>query len=349
MGSEKRRMNENPYTLMPVFDKAFIGRKDLLEELLEGASRYLLIGTPRIGKTSVLKQVQHLAHQRKQPAFYISLEGVTSRKMLQASLYRHLRRERFEWFDFQLIHFDVELFKKADLFDALFELDRKLENRPLFLLFDEAQFLVELCQESSILLQEWRGALESFRNLRTIFAALPRILQLSELMRDWLTSPFFNGLPTEELLVLTTPEAETLIKLPGIKLRPVQMAEILECADHHPFFLQVLCRALYKDGTLEKLTPEKFSKAYHSVLMNGILLNAFAALSDEEKAVMQAIHHKGVANLRTLCSAFPASRSLESTIYRLVRYGYLKKVNSGYKIINKFWNKWFEEEARAVV
>jgi AAA+ ATPase superfamily predicted ATPase len=349
MGNEKRSMSENPYTLMPVCGEAFVGRKDLLEELLEGASRHLLIGTPRIGKTAVLRQVQYLAHQKKQPAFYISLEGVTGREKLQASLYRHLRREKFDWFDCQSINFDVDLFKKADLFEALFELDRKLDGRPLFLLFDEAQFLVELCQESSNLLQEWRGALEMFYNIRTIFAALPRILKLGELMRDWLTSPFFNGLPTDELSVLTTPEAEALVKHPGIKLRPAQMAEILECADHHPFFLQVLCRALYRNGTLEKLTPAKFREAYHSVPLNGILLNAFAALNDEEKAVTQAVHQKGIANLRILRSAFPASRSLELTLYRLVSYGYLKKVNSGYKIINAFWSKWLEEEAMALV
>lgn len=344
MDCEKRGMADNPYTLMPVSGETFVGQEDLLDELLEGASRHLLIGTPRIGKTSVLRQVQYLAHQRKQPAFYLSLEGVTSREKLQASIHRHLRWEKIEWFDFQNISFDVNLLKKEDLFDALFELDRKLESLPLFLLFDEAQFLVELCQETSNLLQEWRGALESFRNLRTIFVALPRIMCLNELMKGWLSSPFFNGLPIHELSVFTIPEAEALIRQPGIKLRSEQMARILEYADQHPFFLQVLCRALYKDGALEKLAPEKFSEAYCSVPMNGILLNAFTALNDEEKLVMQAVHQKDTASLRILCSEFPTLRSLKSILDRLVSYGYLKKASGGYKIINAFWSKWLKEE-----
>jgi hypothetical protein len=198
------------------------------------------------------------------------------------------------------------------------------------------------------LLQEWRGALESFRNIKTIFVALPRILKLSELMRDWLGSPFFNGLPTEEISVFTTSEAEALVKLPRIKLRQAQMAEILECADRHPFFLQILCRTLYKDGNITKLTSEKFNEAYHSVPMEGILLNAFAALSDEEKTVIQSIHRKGFANLRSLDAAFPASRTLELTLKRLGSYGYLRKAKDGYKIINTFWSKWLEEETTAL-
>jgi hypothetical protein len=342
---EKRDMSENPYTLMPLSGEAFVGRKELLDELLGGASRHLLIGAPRIGKTSVLRHVQYQAHQRKQPAFYLSLEGVATREKLQAGIYRHLRWKKPDWFDFQSINFDVNLFKEADLFDALFALDKKLGNRPLFLLFDEAQFLVELCQESPTILQEWRGALESFKNLKTIFAAFPQILKLNELMKDWLSSPFFNGLPTHYLSVFTTPEAEKLVRRPGVKLSSAQTAEILACADHHPFFLQILCRALYENGTLAKFTPTKFDEAYHSVPMEGILLNAFAALSDEEKMVVRAVHQKGMANLRTLRSEIPTSQFLESTIFRLVSYGYLRKANGEYKIINAFWSKWLEEEA----
>jgi hypothetical protein len=54
----------NPYTLIPVCGDEFIGRHDLFEELPKGVSRHLLIGTPRFGKTSVVKQVQYLAYQR---------------------------------------------------------------------------------------------------------------------------------------------------------------------------------------------------------------------------------------------------------------------------------------------
>jgi hypothetical protein len=127
------------------------------------------------------------------------------------------------------------------------------------------------------------------------------------------------------------------------------MTEILACADHHPFFLQILCRALYENGTLAKFTPTKFDEAYHSVPMEGILLNAFTALSDEEKMVMRAVHQKAIANSRMLHSEMPTLRSLESTIFRLVSYGYLRKANGGYRIINAFWSKWLEDEAMAFV
>jgi len=335
-------MKENPYTLMPVSGEAFVGRKDLLEELLEGASRHLLIGTPRIGKTSILKQVQYLADQRHQPAFYLSLEGVVNSKELQTSVYRHLRREKFKWFDFERLGFDPRSFERDDFFDALFDLDEKLDGQPLFLLFDEAQVLVEIGQQAPAFLQKWRGALASFRSLKTIFAAFPRILLVDELSSE--TSPFTSGLPIEYLSVFTASEAEEFVRRPGIKIQSAQMAEILECTGRHPFFLQILCGALYSNGTLAKLTPEKFCAAYNSVPLHGILLHAFNTLSDEEKAVMQAVHQKDTASLRMLRSEFPTLRSLESILDRCVSYGYLKKVNGGYKIINAFWSKWLEEE-----
>jgi AAA+ ATPase superfamily predicted ATPase len=327
---------------MPVSGEAFVGRKDLLEELLEGASRHLLIGTPRIGKTSVLKQVQYLAHQRHQPAFYISLEGVVNHNELQTSVYRHLRREKSEWFDFAHINFDPRSFEREDFFEALFDLDSKLDGKPLFLLFDEAQVLLEIGQQTPDFLQKWRGALASLQSLKTIFAAFPRILQIDELIKE--TSPFTSGLPIEYLSIFTASEAEEFIMRPGIKIQSAQMAEILECTGRHPFFLQILCGALYTNGTLAKLTPEKFRAAYNSVPLRGILLHAFNTLSAEEKAVMQAVHQKDTASLRILRSEFPSSRSLESILDRLVSYGYLKRVSSGYKIINAFWSKWLEEE-----
>lgn len=335
-------MNANPYTLMPVCGDGFIGRQDLLTKLLENTSRYLLIGTPRIGKTSVLKQVQYLAHQRHQPAFYLSLEGVVNYNELQTSVYRHLRREKFAWFDFERISFDPRSFERDDFFDALFELDGKLGVQSLFLLFDEAQALVEIGQQTPAFLQKWRGALASFRNLKTIFAAFPRILQVDELIKE--TSPFTSGLPIEYLFVFTAAEAEEFIMRPGIKIQSAQMAEIFECTGRHPFFLQILCGALYTNGTLAKLTPEKFRAAYNSVPLRGILLHAFNTLSGEEKAVMQAVHQKDTASLQRLRSELPTLRSLDSILDRLVDYGYLKKISGGYKIINAFWSKWLEEE-----
>jgi AAA+ ATPase superfamily predicted ATPase len=208
-------MNANPYTLMPVCGDDFIGRKDMLEELLKNASRHLLIGTPRIGKTSVLKQVQYLAHQRHQPACYISLEGVANHHELQTSVYRHLRREKFAWFDFERISFDPRSFERDDFFDALFELDGKLSEPPLFLLFDEAQVLVEIGQQTPAFLEKWRGVLASLRSLKTIFAAFPRILKVDGLFKE--TSPFTSGLPIEYLSVFAASEAEEFISLLQVK------------------------------------------------------------------------------------------------------------------------------------
>jgi hypothetical protein len=344
MSHEKRRMSTNPYTVMPVCGENFIGRKDLLEKLLDEPSCHLLIGTPRIGKTSILRQVQYLAHQRRQPAFYISFEGITSRDKLQRRLHIRLRGERAPWFDFSKVGFDIDLFKKADVFEALEELDNRLNGHVLFLLFDEAQLLVELGQNSPEMLQEWRAALQFFQNIRTIFAAFPYILKLN----NWISSPFLNVFASHYISVLDESDAEELVKRPGIQISPSHMDELFEYAGYHPYFLQLLCSSLYQKGKLARPSLKSLVAAYHSIPMEAILLNAFAALEEEEKAVMLAIHEKGSANLRTLRATFPASRTIEKTVDRLVRYCYVKKCQADFKIINAFWSKWLEEEAVTV-
>jgi hypothetical protein len=49
---------------------------------------------------------------------------VVNYKELQTSVYRHLRREKFKWFDFEGTNFDPSSFERADFGAALFELDR---------------------------------------------------------------------------------------------------------------------------------------------------------------------------------------------------------------------------------
>ena len=54
-----------------VRDRRFYGRRALIEEILEGPRNWMwLLGTRRLGKTSLLRQVEHLTADSSQSGYF---------------------------------------------------------------------------------------------------------------------------------------------------------------------------------------------------------------------------------------------------------------------------------------
>jgi len=66
---------KNPYIAGSwIRGENFFGRQNLLSEILDGTRNYLWVaGTRRVGKTSVLKQIEYLTQQDEYAQKYISL------------------------------------------------------------------------------------------------------------------------------------------------------------------------------------------------------------------------------------------------------------------------------------
>lgn len=103
----------NPYDTRPVWDNRFVGRKGILDELLSSPANSLIIGTSRIGKTSLLRHLQWLLDAQRIPAFCISLKLAGALQELAPVICRVLETQKSR-FDFAGIGLDLNQFRQAD-------------------------------------------------------------------------------------------------------------------------------------------------------------------------------------------------------------------------------------------
>ncbi|MDH3255224.1 MAG: AAA family ATPase, partial [Acidobacteriota bacterium] len=172
----------------------FYGRTDLVDEILEGPRNAIwVLGTRRIGKTSLLKQLEYLTANEPGRGFFPlfwDLQGADDPSELHAGFGEALldAEERLEELDLSVDELEAD-----DLFESLRRLRRKLRTKQLrlLLLCDEVEELVKLHLEDPALLRKLRHALQSSEDVRAVLASTIRLWALSEQRED--TSPFLHG------------------------------------------------------------------------------------------------------------------------------------------------------------
>jgi len=172
----------------------FYGRAAVIEEVLRGNRNWLwLLGTRRIGKTSVLKQLEFTAESTPDLGFlpvFWDLQGADRPEELHLDFADALldSEERLERVGIRLseIHSD-------DLFESLGRLRRILlsKNLRLLLLCDEVEELIQLNRKDPSILRKLRRALHSRDGIRSVLASSSRLWQLADTDED--TSPFLDG------------------------------------------------------------------------------------------------------------------------------------------------------------
>jgi DNA-binding winged helix-turn-helix (wHTH) protein len=162
----------------------FYGRSAQIEEILGGHRNCIwLLGTRRIGKTSLLKQIEHIAatsrDQRYFPVFW-DFQGAETAEELHLNFADALldTDERLERIGIRLE--DVEA---DDLFVSIEQLRRRLraEKLELLLLCDEVEELIKLHQEDPSLLRKLRHVMQSREDIRTVLASTIRLWALADL------------------------------------------------------------------------------------------------------------------------------------------------------------------------
>ena len=191
----------------------FYGRTALIEEILHGHRNWLwLLGTRRIGKTSMLKQLEYLTRTTPELGFvpvYWDFQGSTTSKELHMGFSDSLldAEEQLEE-----IGIDPQEIESDDLFRSISRLRRKLRSKKLklLLLCDEVEELIKLHEKDPGLLGKLRRALQSHDDVRSVMASTIRLWALSEQRGD--TSPFLHGfLPPLYIHNLSDEQARSLI------------------------------------------------------------------------------------------------------------------------------------------
>src|SRR6185312_2709175 len=228
----------------------FYGREPEIEGLLGARQRWLWIaGLRRVGKTSLLKQLDHLsgADSRRVPLFW-DLQGVGSAEELGLTFLdalldaeETLAREEIS----------LQEIEDGDFFPAIAKLARALQGRELLLLIDEADELMTLHRAVSGLAARLWQAIDAVESARVVLASSPRLFDHGGAVIERFEAPRYLG-------ALTDDEARSLLRQDRLPAgsRPsfdeTCVETIREACGNHPMLLQIAAKRCLETGDAEE-------------------------------------------------------------------------------------------------
>ena len=335
-----------------VREERFYGRTGLLEEILEGNRNCLwILGTRRIGKTSILKQLEHLAASSPAPR-YFPLFWDFQGSQEEEDLHQGFRDALLDGIDrLEALGIPLAEIENDDLFASMTRLRRELRSRDLSLLLlgDEVEELVNVHQRAPRFLSRLGRALQSAENIRTVFASTIRLWNLAA--EEATTSSFLHGF-TPPLLVrgLADEEARGLIRQsqlpPGYrpKVDEPTIEVIRARCNNHPYLLQLLGERYVEFQDLDQAIEEIAADQMVSFFFSADL----AMLTESERRILQAIgedNEDGEATSQSIREKLALeSASLQGALQRLEHLGFIQRSpGGGYSLVNYFFKRWFAE------
>ncbi len=277
------------------------GRQQLLDYLISAEDPAIwVVGTRRMGKTSLLRQLEWLLTQQEGagavPLFW-DLQGSETKDDFDYELFLAVEDEmpRFEAYGV-----DVSALYNRDAIHILRTLQRALRahGKHLLLLIDEAEAWISLAKNDYQALARLRKAFQN-GGMRTIMTSTKLLMQLNDLTRNWLTSPFLFGFTLVHLWSLE-PEASVSLVMQEQSQTPVNVErgridEILRHSHRHPYLVQTLCYRLFEErhgrGVLREIQEEDL-RADH--LLSGFFEVDFRCLAPTERQILLTVARQGV-------------------------------------------------------
>ena len=333
----------------------FYGRSAILDEVLCGNRNWLwLLGTRRIGKTSVLKQLEYLALNSPELGFlpvFWDLQGADRPQELHLDFADALldAEERLEEVSITLA--DV---RADDCFESLGRLRRTLLSKDLrlLLLCDEVEELIQLNRQDPSILRKLRRALHSKDGIRSVLASSSRLWQLAQTDED--TSPFLDGFtPPLAIGSLDEEAARHLIRQTQLpeSAHPSFSDEKVEqirrqCGDH-PYQIQLLCRRALDRGDLDDAIEE----VAHDRAVGFFFSVDYELRSDTERTILRFLADQPRASLAEIGrGSQDSSDALTVSLSALNGLGLVNKDPDGrYDIASQFLKRWLAEGATAPI
>ncbi len=344
-------MPTNPFIVGQwVRGESFYGRDELIREILDGPRDGIwLLGTRRVGKTSLLKQLEHLTARPDSGYFplFWDLQGAENRSELSNDFEDALLdvEDRLRRLDLA-----VEEIRGLDLFACLGRLRRKLRSKrlKLLLLCDEVEELIRLGDKEPALLRKLRHALLSAEGVRSVLASSVRLWALAERRED--TSPFLHGfLPPLYIRRLSPAAARSLIRqdrLPAAQrpgFQPPVVKAIRRRCDHHPQLIQQVAMRCLELGDLEAACEDVAADA----TVGHLFAVDFDTLNRAERRILRSVVRSGPATSAALGGRLEISRAaLGGGLTRLESLGLLCRDPEGrVAVANRFFHRWLKEQA----
>jgi AAA domain len=339
---------KNPYTMGGVVrGPNFYGRGALIDALLEGNDRAVwVIGNRRIGKTSLLCQIEGLANANGRVAFHINLEGSDTLADLSASFL-----DDMDDGDDRLARLGLTTAElQGKLPPAIMRaLDRRARERGIevLLLLDEAEALIRIAErEGDDILKDLRREMQRSEALRVVMVGTKRLAALNDICRSWDTSPFLYGVTPRYLGRLEHDETLALIRqsqsLSPQLVNDAAAEAILAATDGHPFLTQWLCDRLWSPGGLRAPTPD-------DVIPDTNLMNLFQLdyrhLAPIERRILRCLAYVEAldeAGIMEQLGVAIAEVQLRYLLQALEQLCYVRRHDPGYTTGNRLLHTWLQ-------
>jgi len=335
----------NPYTIGGwVSGQRYYGHADLRQYILLGSDNYIwIIGTRRVGKTSLLRQLDVQGRKEYLPIYW-DMQGCITAEDLRDELVFALEDRAAQW---AKLGVDVAALAGEDMANALRKVCRQAEKQGarVLLLIDEPEPLIEIAQAEPQAVQRLRAAFQRPPNLRVILASTKVLASLQEISRDWPTSPFLAGFAPFYLDGLARADAEKLMRQEQrnpVHVTPETIRRIHDFTGDHPYLLQWLCYRLYQAD--HSLRPPRKEDIVLDAMLTTLFQLQFDQLSPAERRILLFLVDGG-AEVEVIANALGmATAEAAAYLYMMGRLGYTRKSASGAITLgNRFLHRWLAE------
>jgi len=316
----------------------FFGRQAVLRDILEGERDALwVVGARRLGKTSLLKELEFRVLRSSQTPFvplYWDLQGSADARGLADGLLGSVEDSEPFRRATDLSVEDLEGHAVADMLTTLLRRTVRSGWR-LLLLVDEAEELLTVAKSDPQALPRLRRILQKGAEVRTVITATRRLAQLDELT-GFATSPFLQGfIPPTYLTPLDPEDARALLERG--RFAADEVATVMERTANHPFLLQLIASRLFESRdlvlTLDQVAADEMVANFFSV--------DFQTLDARERALLEPVAREGVQSLEELARAAGLAReTAETLLFGLRMMGYLSLDGGRFRLGNWFFDRW---------
>ena len=327
----------------------FFGRTDLLREMLEGERDSLwVVGARRLGKTSLLKELEYRVQQSRDTPFvalYWDLQGSADARGLADGLLGSVEdSEAFRRATDVAVE-DLEGLAVGEMLTTLVRRTVRSGWR-LLLLVDEAEEFLTVARTEPAVLPRLRRIFQKGPEVRTVFTSTRRLARIDE-RTDFATSPFLQGFIPPLYL---TPAGRR--RGPGAArarhLHATTSAQrIRERTGYHP----VPAAARSPAGCSRAATCRPRSTRWRPTRWSPTSSPWTSRRSTtDERALLEEVAREGGLTRRALAQAVGRTEeALEPQLFGLVRMGYLREADGALRPGNWFFERWLKRVAGARV
>ena len=323
----------------------FFGRAEILQEVLEGDRDALwAVGARRLGKTSLLKELEYRVQQNPQTPFvplYWDLQGSGDGRGLADGLLGSVEDSESFRRATDVAGEDLEGLPIGEMLTTLIRRTVRSGWR-LLLLVDEAEELLTVARADAGVIPRLRKTLQKGPEVRAVLTSTKRLARIDE-RTDFATSPFLQGfIPPLYLTPLATDESRAL--LARGRFSPDDVDLIMQRTANHPFLLQLIASRLFENHdlalTLDQIASDEMVANFFST--------DFQTLEPEERALLEEVARHGSRSRRELAQRVARSEeALEPVLFGLRMMGYLAPDGPTYRVGNWFFERWLKRVAAA--